>query len=131
VESAAIVLLLNLMVEQQMPDVEADVHQLSVVFGALADPTRRAIVRRLASGDATVGQLAEPFPMSFQAVSKHVRVLEHAGLVTRSRRGQQRPCRLRVQPLASANGWLGDFRQLWERSFDRIDEHLMKKEEPR
>jgi DNA-binding transcriptional ArsR family regulator len=105
-----------------------DDHHLSAVFGALSDPTRRAIVRRLASGEATVGELAQPFAMSFQAVSKHVQVLEHAGLVDRSRRAQQRPCRLRVEPLASASGWLGDYRQLWESSFDRLGEHLTNHE---
>jgi len=71
-----------------------------------------------------VGELAEPFDMSFQAVSKHVQVLEHAGLIERSRRAQQRPCRLRPDALSDASGWLGDYRQLWETSFDRLDEHL-------
>jgi DNA-binding transcriptional ArsR family regulator len=111
---------------EQMTDLGNDL-QLSAVFGALADPTRRAIVRRLASGEATVGELAQPFAMSFQAVSKHLRVLEHAGLIKQGRRAQQRPCRLRPETLASATGWLGDFRQLWESSFDRLDDHLTKK----
>jgi DNA-binding transcriptional ArsR family regulator len=101
---------------------------LSAVFGALADPTRRAIIKRLASGEATVGELALPFSISFQAVSKHLQVLEHAGLVERGRRAQQRPCRLRPEPLASLSGWLGDYRQLWESSFSRLDEHLNNKE---
>jgi DNA-binding transcriptional ArsR family regulator len=104
--------------------------RLNAVFSALADPTRRAIVRRLASGEATVGELAQPFAMSFQAVSKHLRVLEEAGLVDRSRRAQQRPCRLRPDALAYASGWLGDYRQLWTTSFDRLDEHLTTLEGP-
>jgi DNA-binding transcriptional ArsR family regulator len=99
--------------------------RLNAVFSALADPTRRAIVDRLAAGEATVGELAQPFTMSFQAVSKHVRVLEQAGLVDRSRRAQQRPCRLRPEALAQASGWLGDYRQLWEASFDRLGERLI------
>ncbi len=103
-----------------------DERKLNAVFSALADPTRRAIVSRLATGEASVGELAQPFRMSFQAVSKHVRVLEHAGLIERSRRAQQRPCRLRPDALKSASGWLGDYRQLWETAFDRLDEHLTK-----
>jgi DNA-binding transcriptional ArsR family regulator len=97
---------------------------LSAIFSALADPTRRAIVERLAAGEGTVGELAQPFSMSVQAVSKHLRILEEAGLVSRTRRAQQRPCRLRPDALASANGWLEDYRQLWENSFDRLDQHL-------
>ena len=116
------------MVEEQASGVGLDDRTLSAVFSALADPTRRAIVRRLASGDASVGELARPFSMSFQAVSKHVQVLEQAGLVTRSRRAQQRPCRLRPEALAHASGWLGDYRRLWEASFDRLDEHLARRE---
>jgi len=112
------------MVEKQTSRVEVEDCQLNAVFSALADPTRRAIVRRLASGEATVGELAQPFTMSFQAVSKHLHVLEQAGLVNRSRRAQQRPCRLRPEALAYASGWLGDYRSLWETSFDRLDEHL-------
>jgi DNA-binding transcriptional ArsR family regulator len=119
-------LVFNPMVEQQILDSEN--RRLSAVFGALADPTRREIVRRLASGEATVGELAQPFSMSFQAVSKHLQVLEHAGLVERSRRAQQRPCRLRPEPLAALSGWIGDYRQFWENSFDRLDEHLTHKE---
>ena len=114
------------MVEERISDLED--HQLNAVFSALADPTRRAIVRRLASGEATVSELARPFTMSFQAVSKHVQVLEHAGLVGRTRRAQQRPCLLRPEALAHANGWLGDYRQLWETSFDRLDDHLTHQE---
>jgi DNA-binding transcriptional ArsR family regulator len=112
------------MVEKQASRLEANDRTLNAVFAALADPTRRAIVRRLASGEATVGELAQPFTMSFQAVSKHLHVLEQAGLVNRSRRAQQRPCRLRPEALAYASGWLGDYRSLWESSFDRLDEHL-------
>ena len=117
-------LLFNLMVEHDTVTVGMKDHKLNAVFSALADPTRRAIVDRLASGEATVGELAQPFSMSFQAVSKHLRVLEQAGLVDRSRRAQQRPCRLRPEGLAYASSWLGDYRQLWEASFDRLDEHL-------
>ncbi len=112
------------MVEQQRSGVGVDDRTLNAVFSALADPTRRAIVRRLAVGEATVSELSEPFTMSFQAVSKHVQVLEHAGLVTRTRRAQERPCRLHPDAMAPASTWLGDFRQLWESSFDRLDEHL-------
>ncbi len=118
------VLLFNLMVEDRKSEV--DDRKLNAVFSALADPTRRAIVRRLAIGEASVGELAKPFTMSFQAVSKHVQVLEHAGLIERSRRAQQRPCRLRPDALGDASGWLGDYRQLWETAFDRLDEHLTK-----
>jgi DNA-binding transcriptional ArsR family regulator len=116
------------MVEQGISGVDAQEDRLNAVFAALADPTRRAIVQRLASGEATVGELAQPFTMSFQAVSKHVQVLEHAGLVHRSKRAQQRPCRLRPDALAYASGWLGDYRQLWEASFDRLDAHLTNQE---
>jgi DNA-binding transcriptional ArsR family regulator len=116
------------MVEHKRVAAGAEDWRLNAVFSALADPTRRAIVDRLASGEATVGELAQPFTMSFQAVSKHLRVLEQAGLVDRSRRAQQRPCRLRPEALAYASGWLGDYRQLWTTSFDRLDEHLTNQE---
>ncbi len=116
------------MVEEERSAVGVEERRLNAVFSALADPTRRAIVDRLASGEATVGELAQPFAMSFQAVSKHLRVLEQAGLVDRSRRAQQRPCRLRPEALAYASGWLGDYRQLWATSFDRLDEHLTNQE---
>jgi DNA-binding transcriptional ArsR family regulator len=98
--------------------------QLSSTFGALADPTRRAILGRLAEGEATVNELAEPFPISVQAISKHLKVLEQAGLVTRDRAGQLRPARLRGAPLEEASDWLGGYRRFWMRSFDRIDERL-------
>jgi DNA-binding transcriptional ArsR family regulator len=98
--------------------------QLSATFAALADPTRRAILARLAAGEATVNELAEPFAMSLPAVSKHLKVLESAGLITRGRRAQWRPARLRGRPLQEAADWLERYRQFWEGSFDRLDEHL-------
>ena len=119
-------LLFNLMVEHAVA--ETTEQHLDEVFAALADPTRRAIVHRLASGEATVTELATPFPMSLQAVSKHVQVLERAGLIARTRRAQQRPCRLRPEALAPAGSWLGDYRQLWEHSFDRLD-HVVTNQE--
>jgi len=100
------------------------VDQLSSTFAALADPTRRAILERLAGGEATVNELAEPFPVSLQAVSKHLKVLERAGLITRGRAAQQRPARLRGRPLEDAAGWLERYRQFWEGSFDRLGDHL-------
>lgn len=119
------------MVEQEPSGVDVDDRRLTTVFSALADPTRRAIVRRLASGEATVSELSEPFQISFQAVSKHVQVLEHAGLVTRTRRAQERPCRLQPEAMAPASTWMADYRQLWETSFDRLDEHLDNQKGPR
>jgi DNA-binding transcriptional ArsR family regulator len=98
--------------------------ELSETFAALADPTRRAILARLADGEATVGQLAEPFAISLQAVSKHVAVLERAGLVERRRSAQRRPSRLRAAPLEEAAQWLAGYRRLWESSFDRLDERV-------
>ncbi len=100
------------------------VDQLSGTFAALADPTRRAILARLAEGEATVNQLAEPFPVTVQAVSKHLKVLERAGLISRGRTAQWRPCRLRARPLGDATRWLSEYRRFWEASFDRLDEHL-------
>src|SRR3954453_12886816 len=96
------------------------VDQLSETFSALADPTRRAILGRLAEGDATVNELAEPFPISVQAVSKHLKVLERAGLITRGRAAQLRPSRLEGEPLAEAVDWLEKYRRFWEGSFDRL-----------
>jgi DNA-binding transcriptional ArsR family regulator len=90
----------------------------------LADPTRRAILARLTQGEASVTELAEPFDMSLPAVSKHLKVLEHAGLITRSRTAQWRPCRLEAMPLKLATDWLAEYRQFWTDSFDRLDEHL-------
>ena len=97
---------------------------LSVTFGALADPTRRAILARLASGEATVSELGEPFEMSGPAISKHLRVLERAGLVSRGREAQWRPCRLVGAPLKDAADWLEEYRRFWEDSFDRLDDYL-------
>jgi DNA-binding transcriptional ArsR family regulator len=98
--------------------------ELDVTFGALADPTRRAILARLASGEATVSELAEPFEMSGPAISKHLKVLERAGLISRSRLAQCRPCRLTAVPLKAAAGWLDTYRRFWEESFDRLDDYL-------
>jgi DNA-binding transcriptional ArsR family regulator len=98
--------------------------QLDSVFSALADPTRRAILTRLASGEATVTELAEPFDVTLPAISKHVKVLERAGLVERGRQAQRRPCRLCPDPLREALGWLAGHSEFWEGSFDRLSEHL-------
>jgi DNA-binding transcriptional ArsR family regulator len=98
--------------------------QLSTTFAALADPTRRAILVRLADGEATVNQLAEPFPLSVQAVSHHLKVLEQAGLITRGRTAQLRPSRLRAAPLEDAVEWLEKYRPFWEGSFDRLEARL-------
>jgi DNA-binding transcriptional ArsR family regulator len=100
------------------------VDQLTRTFAALADPTRRAILARLAEGEATVNELAEPFPMSVQAVSKHLKVLEGAGLITRGRKAQLRPSRLQGVPLKEAVDWLETYRDFWHGSFDRLDERL-------
>lgn len=100
------------------------VDQLSTTFAALADPTRRAILARLAEGEATVTELADPLPMSWQAVSKHLQVLERAGLVQRGRVAQLRPSRLQGAPLAEAVEWLEHYRGFWDDSFDSLDERL-------
>jgi DNA-binding transcriptional ArsR family regulator len=100
--------------------------QLSTTFAALADPTRRAILVRLADGEATVNQLAEPFPLSVQAVSHHLKVLEQAGLITRGRTAQLRPSRLRAAPLEDAVEWLEKYRPFWEGSFDRLEARLQE-----
>jgi len=99
---------------------------ISNAFSALADPTRRAILARLALGETSVTELAEPFEMSMPAVSKHLRVLENAGLVERSRQAQYRPVRLRAEPLKQAWGWIEEYRQFWEESFDRLDAYLKR-----
>ena len=99
---------------------------LSTTFAALADPTRRAILARLASGQATVSKLAEPFAMSGPAISKHLKVLEHAGLISRGRKAQWRPCRLKAEPLKAAADWLEEYRRFWEESFDRLDAYLQE-----
>jgi DNA-binding transcriptional ArsR family regulator len=96
-------------------------HHLDGTFAALADPTRRAILARLASGEASVMELAEPFAMTQPAVSKHLKVLERAGLISRGRDAQRRPCRLEAKPLAEATAWLADYREFWEGSFRRLD----------
>jgi DNA-binding transcriptional ArsR family regulator len=99
---------------------------LSNTFAALADPTRRAILARLASGDASVTELAEPFEMSMPAVSKHIKVLERAGLIARGREAQWRPCRLDAAPLKDVAGWIEHYRRFWDASFDRLDAYLME-----
>ena len=97
---------------------------LSTTYAALADPTRRAILARLAGGEATVGELAEPFTMSLPAVSKHLKVLERAGLIRRGRKAQWRPCRITAAPLKDAAQWLEHYRDFWDDSFDRLDDYL-------
>jgi DNA-binding transcriptional ArsR family regulator len=101
---------------------EAD--RLSATFAALADPTRRAMLARLAKGQATVTELAEPFAMSMPAISKHLKVLERAGLIERGREAQWRPARLQPEPLREVNEWMEPYRRFWEQSFDRLDEYL-------
>ena len=97
---------------------------LSATFAALADPTRRAILARLTSGEASVTELAEPFDISMPAVSKHLKVLEHAGLIARSRDAQWRPCRLDAGPLKEVADWVERYRRFWEQSFERLDDYL-------
>ena len=98
--------------------------RLDATLSALADPTRRAILARLAQGETTVGELASPFAMSLPAVSKHLKVLERAGLISRGRDAQWRPCRLEAAPLKDAAAWLEDYRRFWDASFDRLDTYL-------
>jgi DNA-binding transcriptional ArsR family regulator len=98
--------------------------QLNAVFAALADPTRRAIIERLASGEASVTELAEPFAMSLPAITKHLKVLERAGLITRGKEAQWRPCRLAPEPLREVSDWVEQYRQFWEQSFDRLEDYL-------
>src|SRR4051795_12760856 len=95
--------------------------RLDATFAALADPTRRAILARLAKGEATVTELVSPFKLSQPAISKHLKVLERAGLITRGRDAQRRPCRIAAEPLAEANEWLEGYRKIWEANFDRLD----------
>jgi len=102
------------------------VDRLSEVFSALADPTRRAILARLAEGEATVNQLAEPFPISLQAISKHLKVLERAGMITRGRAAQWRPCRLDAEPLREVAGWIAGYERFWEQRYDQLDEYLQR-----
>ncbi len=106
---------------------------LSATFSALADPTRRAMLARLAEGEATVNELAEPFEMTLPAISKHLKVLEKAGLVSRGKHAQFRPCRLEAAPLKDIAGWVEAYRHYWEASFDRLDSYLqeIQKEQPR
>ena len=98
--------------------------QLNATFAALADPTRRAILARLAAGEATVKELSEPFAMSGPAVSKHLRVLERAGLITRGRDAQWRPCRLEAAPLKDVAEWAAEYRRFWDASYERLDDYL-------
>ncbi len=100
------------------------VEELTTTFAALSDPTRRAILARLAEGEATVNELAEPFPISVQAVSKHLKVLERAGLISRGRSAQLRPSRLQAEPLREAVEWLETYRRFWQGSFDRLEKRL-------
>jgi DNA-binding transcriptional ArsR family regulator len=99
---------------------------LSSTFAALADPTRRAILARLSKGDATVKELAEPFEMSLPAISKHLRVLERAGLISQSRKAHRRPCRLETAPLREAAAWMKQYQNVWEQSLDRLDDYLQQ-----
>src|SRR5512136_1125804 len=99
---------------------------LDMTFAALADPTRRAILARLALGEASVNELAEPFKMSMPAVSKHLKVLERAGLIARGREAQWRPCRLDAAPLKDVAGWIEHYRRFWDESFDRLDAYLLE-----
>jgi DNA-binding transcriptional ArsR family regulator len=98
--------------------------RLNATFAALADPTRRAILARLASGETSVSELAEPFEMSLPGVSKHLKVLQRAGLIARGRKAQWRPCRLAAGPLKDASDWLERYRRFWEESFDRFEDYL-------
>src|SRR5262245_46743129 len=102
---------------------------LSSTFGALADPTRRAILTRLARGEASVKELAKPFEMTLPAISKHLKVLERAGLIARGREAQWRPCRLRAEPLKGVADWIENYRRFWEESFERLDEILQELQE--
>jgi DNA-binding transcriptional ArsR family regulator len=104
---------------------------LSQTLSALADPTRRAILARLSKGAATVNELAEPFEISLPAISRHLKVLEGAGLISRGREAQWRPCRLEAEPLKQLDGWLGRYRKFWEGSFDRMDAYLAQITKPR
>jgi DNA-binding transcriptional ArsR family regulator len=107
-----------------MSETVATADQLSTTFAALADPTRRAILARLASGEVSVTELAEPFEMSLPAVSKHLKVLERAGLIARGRDAQWRPCRLSAGPLRDVADWVEHYRRFWTESFDRLDDYL-------
>lgn len=103
--------------------------QLSKTFQALADPTRRAILARLSKGEASVNDLAAPFNMTLPAVSKHLKVLQNAGLITRGQNAQFRPCKLEAEPLKDASDWIDRYRSFWEQSFDRLDDYLREIQE--
>ena len=105
---------------------QTSAERLDSTFAALADPTRRAILARLASGQASVTALAEPFDMTLPAVSKHLKVLERAGLIARGRNAQWRPCRLEAGPLREVADWVGDYRDFWEESYERLDDYLQE-----
>jgi DNA-binding transcriptional ArsR family regulator len=98
--------------------------QLDLTFAALSDETRRAILARLAQGETSVTELARPFAMSLPGISKHLKVLANAGLITRGRDAQWRPCKLKAEPLREAAAWIGEYRRFWEESFDRLDDYL-------
>ncbi|MEH1919800.1 MULTISPECIES: ArsR/SmtB family transcription factor [unclassified Nostoc] len=100
--------------------------QLSLTFAALADPTRRAILAHLSKGEASVSELAKPFKMSLPAISKHIKVLERAGLIVRGREAQWRPCQIQAQPLKQAADWIEQYRQLWEQRLDQLDDYLQE-----
>ena len=106
--------------------IEIEEDELSRTFAALADPTRRQILARLARGEATVNELAEPFSISLQAISKHLKVLERAGLITRGREAQWRPSRLEMAPLEEATGWIERYREIWRDRFDRLDKEIQR-----
>jgi DNA-binding transcriptional ArsR family regulator len=110
--------LFNVIVNKEMAD------QITSTFAALADPTRRAILARLALGETSVTEIAAPFEMSMPAISRHLKVLEKAGLISRGRQAQWRPCKLKAEPLKHAADWLDEYRRFWEESFDRLDEYL-------
>lgn len=105
------------------------VDQLSSTFSALADPTRRAILKRLSAGEASVSELAKPFKMTLPAITKHLKVLEKAALIERGRQAQWRPCRLRAEPLKDAAAWIDQYRKLWEEKLDRLEDYLKKLQE--
>ena len=118
--------LINRTINTMPLDIHQNADRLSATFAALADPTRRAILARLALGETSVNELAEPFEISLPAVSKHLKVLERAGLVARGRDAQWRPCRLEAAPLQEANAWLEGYRRFWEQSLDRLEVYLRK-----
>ena len=121
------------MVQQQSVQQKSSSDRLSTTFGALSDPTRRAILARLAAGETSVTELAAPFEMSLPAISKHLKVLERAGLIARGREAQWRPCRLAAGPLKDASDFLQRYRRFWEESFDRLEDYLreLKTREPK